>query len=1003
MVRRRSVRSGFRYGGTPRTASRSIRRCVALSFLRVVLLGPPVVERAGAPVAFDTRKATALLAFLAVTGHQHSRDTLTALLWPDADRERARGALRRTLSVLNSATGGDCFLLDRQTLGLRADRVTVDVTEFERRAGDVGHSHPAGKTCPRCIPVLESAAALYRDDFLSGFSLRDSPEFDDWQAFQGDRLRRRLADVLERLVLARVMAGRAADAVEEARRWLSLDLLQEPAHAVLMRLFAWTGQRSEALKQYRDCVRVLDRELGVPPLTQTTALYEAIRSDRLPPAPKGQPTAARASGAAAPAGPAPGRASSPHPAAAPQLPLIGRSDELVRLRESLTSVGAGGRLVAVVGEAGIGKTRLVQELTANVLAAGGRLASARCHDGEQTLAYGVLSDLLRNAARVGPEAVARLPVAWQVEMSRLLPEAAGLPADLPPPPALDTPGGRSRLYGALVGALVGVLAGPRPGLLVVEDVQWADESSADVLGYLLRRLAELPVLVALSWRPDALPAHLPLRGALADARRAGLVDVLEPARLDAQALTELTCAALPAAPPEPAAVARLHEETGGLPFFVNEYLEAFRRDGRMPVDAHWQLPGGVRDLLEARLAALDETTAQVLGAAAVLGSDVELELLRATSGRSEAEIVAAVEEAVGRELLSEATGRGDRAAYEFGHDALRRVAYDATSLARRRLLHGRAADALVVSRDADRQAATIAAHLRRAGRDVEAAEWSWRAATHARGLYAHAEALDHLEAAIALGYPGSLPHQVTGDVLTALGRYADALAAYERAAVACDPGDDRTLATIEHKLAEVHHRLGDWDVADSHLGAALALLGTGADDALQARVLADRALVAHRRGDAGLAGRTAARALALAGGTGDDAALAQAYDVLGVLDSERGDLAGAAAHLTDSLRHATRLPDPSARVAALNNLARVHAAAGRHDEAVAAGTAALEGGLEHGDRHRAAALHTNLADLMHAAGDREQAMEHLKAAARLFAGVDDEPQRRPEIWKLVAW
>ncbi|MDQ6649079.1 MAG: AAA family ATPase, partial [Actinomycetota bacterium] len=665
--------------------------------MRLTLLGTPVVERNGVRVSFDTRKATALLAYLAITGHPHSRDVLTALLWPEADRDRSRGALRRTLSVLNTATGGDCLVLDRQAVGLRADSVTVDVAEFERLAGDLGHGHPAGKVCPRCVPVLSTAAALYGDDFLAGFALRDSPEFDEWQTSQADRLRRRLADVLERLVLARVLSGRPVDAVDEAVRWLSLDPLQEPAHAVLMRLYTWTGRRSAALRQYRECVRVLDRELGVPPLSGTTALYDAIRSDRLPPPP-------RQLVAQVPGQPPPAPAAHPPPRSSARLPLVGRGAEVDLLRAQ-GEAGDGGRLVAIVGEAGIGKTRLSQELTAVVAGRAGRVAAARGHEGEQQLAFGVLSDLLRSATRSAPGDLATLPEAWQVELARLLPEAAELSAQLPAAAPLESPGGRSRLYGALVGCLTALLAGAAPGLVVVEDVQWADDSSAEVLAYLLRRLAELPVLVALTWRPDALRAASPLRPALADVRRAGRLTLVEPARLDVAEVGELARAALSQDPPEPAAVARLHAETDGLPFFVVEYLEAFRPAGRMPADTDWALPGGVRALVEVRLAALDETTGQVLGAAAVLGNEVELGLLRTTSGRGESELVAAVEQAVDRGLLAEGPAGGAGAAYEFAHDAMRRVVYDATSLARRRLLHGRAADALAGGRDADRQSA----------------------------------------------------------------------------------------------------------------------------------------------------------------------------------------------------------------------------------------------------------------------------------------------------------
>ena len=128
------------------------------------------------------------------------------------------------------------------------------------------------------------AADLYTDSFLAGFALRDSPAFDDWQWAQGERLRRSLAGALERLALGYSASGAFDAALLAARRWLSLDRLHEPAHRVLMSIYAWAGQRSAALQQYRSCVQALDEELGVAPLEATTELYEALRAKQLPPA-----------------------------------------------------------------------------------------------------------------------------------------------------------------------------------------------------------------------------------------------------------------------------------------------------------------------------------------------------------------------------------------------------------------------------------------------------------------------------------------------------------------------------------------------------------------------------------------------------------------------------------------------------------------------------------------------------------------------------------------------
>jgi tetratricopeptide (TPR) repeat protein len=238
-------------------------------------------------------------------------------------------------------------------------------------------------------------------------------------------------------------------------------------------------------------------------------------------------------------------------------------------------------------------------------------------------------------------------------------------------------------------------------------------------------------------------------------------------------------------------------------------------------------------------------------------------------------------------------------------------------------------------------------------------------------------------------------------VLTVLGRYREALAEFETAAAGGDD-DDATLATIEHKLAEVHHRLGDWTLADAHLGVALDLLA--ADDlGRRASVQADRAVLAYRRGTGGPAGQLGRDALECARRAGDPAATAQALNVLGMLAARSGDDRAAEERLSESLDQARRLPDRSPAVAALNNLARLLADAGRTSEALGFATEALALGSELGDQHRLAALHTNLADLLHASGQGEAALQHLKEAARGFAAVDTGGPPRPEIWTLVEW
>ena len=173
-----------------------------MSRLSLTLFGSPRIELDQQPITVDTRKAIALLAYLALARQPHSRDALAALLWPEYDQSHAYAALRRTLSALNKALGGYGLAIERETIGLddQAD-VWIDVEQFQHRLAECRtHGHAENEVCARCIEPLTQAVDLYREDFLAGFSLRDSGSFDDWSFFQTEQLRRELVGALDRLV-----------------------------------------------------------------------------------------------------------------------------------------------------------------------------------------------------------------------------------------------------------------------------------------------------------------------------------------------------------------------------------------------------------------------------------------------------------------------------------------------------------------------------------------------------------------------------------------------------------------------------------------------------------------------------------------------------------------------------------------------------------------------------------------------------------------------------------
>ncbi len=246
---------------------------------QLFLFGPPRLERDGRPVDISLRKAVALLAYLAVSHQSHSRDALATLFWPDADQRKARGNLRRALSRVNTALGEGQLTIDREQAGLDPQaNLQLDVKQFQRYLAECEtHDHPTNEVCPDCLPLLTNAVACYTDDFLAGFTLRDCPDFDEWQFFQSESLRQELASALERLVQGLSTRSDYEAAIPHARRRLALDPLHEPAHRQLMELYAQSGQQSAAVRQYNECVRILDEEFGVSPSKETTALYERIR------------------------------------------------------------------------------------------------------------------------------------------------------------------------------------------------------------------------------------------------------------------------------------------------------------------------------------------------------------------------------------------------------------------------------------------------------------------------------------------------------------------------------------------------------------------------------------------------------------------------------------------------------------------------------------------------------------------------------------------------------
>jgi DNA-binding SARP family transcriptional activator len=969
--------------------------------LSIHLFGHPEMRLGDALISVDTRKAIALLAYLTITGQGHSREALAGLLWPDYDHPNARAALRRTLSALNKAIGPDFLNSGWDTISLNyAAPIRLDVSEFRSHVAEcAGHGHLANEVCDQCIPLLQSAVGLYRGDFLEGFSLRDSDTFEEWQFLEAEALRRELSNVLERLSAALSQKGQYQEAIAYARRWLGLDPLREEAHRQLMILYARSGQHASALRQYRECVRILKEELDVAPLDETNQLYQQILEKRAPLTRKEKQIVA--------------------PMEEPVTHTAGSADQLTG-REAEWSVLVQtldrglGRFIAVAGETGIGKTFLCQLFAEHAREHGSVVLAGRCYGGEKDLAYNPILDAIRArmAETVVSDPLHFLPISWLRELAWLIPELAPIGTGSQDKHRREEgPAAQSRFFEALRQVILKLAQGPAIGVLVLDDLHLADPATLDFFTYLVRRLSTHPILVIGAWSDDGSPAARRLALLAAENEHNNLGSLLPLKRFTPKEAIEMAVQRTGSEFVPADLIERVENEAEGLPFFLSEYLQAYLQGKLIGPDGSWAIPHGIRELLHARLANAGETERQLLTTAAVIGRSFDLDSLQIASGRSEEETVSGLESLVAHGLVIERRqgqggSRPGKVTYDFYHEKLRALVYEETSLARRRLLHRRVAEALAAQvrdpQSGELPASQIAHHYQWGGQESKAAEYFVTAGERARRLHANREAIAHYQAALALGSPQVAElREAIGDLQTLEGSYAEAIESYEAAAAqSCAESQPR----LEHKLGQVRARRGDWELAEIHYQTALDGLDSTGEPGLCSLVYADLSQVAFQRDQFQQAQQYAELACELAETANNQAALAQSHNILGVLARNQDDLRAAREHLQSGLEIAERQNLTSQRIAALNNLALVESDLGDHLAAIQLIETALSLCIELGDRHHEAALRDHLAEFYHTLGQSPAAMEQLEKAVQIFSEVGVENgQSRPEIWKLSEW
>jgi DNA-binding SARP family transcriptional activator len=784
--------------------------------LRIRVLGQIELELDGQPLAAPAgRPARALLGWLALHPGTHPRSQVAAALWPDVLDASARASLRTALSALRQSLGpaDDVLRSGREHVGIAGPpEVAVDALEFDLLL-------EGGKP--------EEALALADGDLLPGVE-------DDWALSARDRHRDRQGAAMASLAEAADVAGDREAALGWTRRRADLAPYDEPAHRDLIVRLARSGDRAGALAAYERFAERLRRELGVAPSAVTRELVSRMRAEEpaaVTPIPTGGPP------------PLPSRLE-PHRW---RSQFVGRADALARLGGAWASQQRGGLGVAVVvGEPGIGKTRLAAQFAGELHAAGAVVLAGRAEQ-EPFESYQPLLEAL------------------PADAANLLPPEAGLS---------DDRAGRMRLHEALAAALEQAAAG-RPLALVLDDLHWADAGTLEFLRRLAVRGAAMPTLVIATSRPGELSAGAPLARALIEIARDAPVTRVT---LGGLTLDETAALVTGRAGGGDADVEGLVRRTGGNPFFLEALVDAGLTEGG-------DLPAGVAELVAARIEWLGPEVRDLLEAAAITGREFDLELAAATAGIEPQAALATLDAAAKAHLVTPA-GAGRMA---FVHALVQEALERMPAPGERTALHARAVEVLARRVEAGSDDALVASarHALAAAplippeRAVELAELAGAALIAA---FAPADAAELLGRAIALADArGQSPRLrarlrcAHGDALHAADDPEAARGSFmEASALARRAGDGELLARAALGSVGPHvtiRRVERERVRS--LEEALDALPANAQD-LRARVQARLAIELAYDPDGERRGRLSSEALATARASGEPRTLAAA-------------------------------------------------------------------------------------------------------------------------------
>lgn len=897
--------------------------------LRVHLLGQLRLFLDGRSIALGSpRKSLPLLGYLLL--HRSgpiARDHLAFTLWPDDDEEDARTKLRATLHLLSRSLPpppdeqNSWIAADAQTVcwNPRAE-VRVDVDDFERHCRTPGGA--------------SSGVDLYAGDLLEAL-------YDDWVFVPREKYRSIYLSALSDLVVQSRSRRDFARAIGYAQRILTAEPWREDALRHLMAARYEAGDRAGALAEFQRFGAHVKRELGVDPMPETIALRSAILEQR----------------SVAPALPAKDGEDVTPPGRPAALPFVGRRTEMDNLGAHWSRAARGkGGCILIGGEAGVGKSRLCDELALVAESQGGRVLRGATGSPEAA-PYECIAASLRSALPL--VAAADVGDVWLAALAELVPEVRNFRPDLPALPEADEPNRQARLFEALARAFT-VIARPRPVIVILEDLHWATDATMAAAAFLARRIAAQPILMLATYREEEAAREHPLRSMRRALQRERLLTHVSLDRLRPDDLAALV-ALIPAVESRGADfAAEIYARSEGNALFVSELLHEVIDKSESP-----SLPEGTSNLkatILTRVGRLAPDTRAVLDVAAVAGPTFNVETIRDAIGWVEARVQASLDALIDHRVIREAAEQR-RFDYAFAHHLIQSTVYaeiDAESRRRRHRRIGEVLEGSLGSQATDR-AADLARHFEAGGELARAVAYYEIASVRAAAVYAYVEAATLASAALAhvtdparrfallmlreearakYGDVKGRKHdldelaRIEGELVgeqrrqllarrllyeLAVGETAQALQTIETLKADAQAAGDTRMLALAWRASSTQHRLGGDEQAARTDGAkALRFAEQVGDSSLMVDCMCDEARIAIGAGDFQLASERLVRAAALAEKSGALRSLALIHVMTSRMLSRREHFAAGLSSALSALDLSRRLGDRAAETAALN-------------------------------------------------------------------------------------